>query len=249
MLTGEDTVIHSTLSPEIFIPDDNIVNTQESAGVELGSQEDTIIESVKTVKLAPDITLQESVHEAPVLVEEQVNQERRRSERLKETTSLHTMEKGEKLAKKWNLEGHSSSSNSFSILPVEEIVHTASDMGIVVKYDNFATFDLLKTLEMARDDLYVKQCGQNETSKSEIVETQPSADVPLRLEWLHDESSDIEDFILVESRKKRREKKKVLDSLHLIMQRVRTRKILVSPRREVGHVKPPLSNPKRKEKK
>jgi hypothetical protein len=118
------------------------------------------------------------------------------------------MEKGEKLAKKWNLEGHSSSSNSFSILPVEEIVHTASDMGIVVKYDNFATFDLLKTLEMARDDLYVKQCGQNETSKSEIVETQPSADVPLRLEWLHDESSDIEDFILVESRKKKERKEK-----------------------------------------
>lgn len=149
------------------------------------------------------------------------------------------MEKGEKLAKKWNLEGNSSSSNSFSILPIEEIVHTGSDMGIAVKHDNFATFDLLKTLEMATDDLYVKQCGQNETSKSEIVETQPSADVPLQLEWLHDESSDIEDFILVESRKKRREKKKVLDSLHLIMQRVRTRKILVSPRREVGLVKPP----------
>jgi hypothetical protein len=73
MLTCEDTVIHSTLSPVIFIPDDNIVNTQESAGVELGSQEDTIIESVKTVKIATDITLQESVHEAPVPVEEQVN--------------------------------------------------------------------------------------------------------------------------------------------------------------------------------
>ena len=81
------------------------------------------------------------------------------------------MEKVEKLAKKRNLEGNLSSSNSFSTLPIEEIVHTASDMGIAVKHDDFATFDLLKTLEMARDDLYVKQCEQNETSKSKTVET------------------------------------------------------------------------------
>jgi hypothetical protein len=29
-------------------------------------------------------------------------------------------------------------------------------MGIDINHDDFATFDLLKSLEMARDDLYVK---------------------------------------------------------------------------------------------
>jgi hypothetical protein len=48
------------------------------------------------------------------------------------------------------------SSNSFFSLSSEEIIHTTSDMGIDINHDDFATFDLLKSLEMARDDLYVK---------------------------------------------------------------------------------------------
>lgn len=101
------------------------------------------------------------------------------------------MEKVDKLVKKRNLEGNSSTANKFSALPIEEIAHTVADMGISIKHDDFATFDLLKTLEMARGGLYLKQCEQNESSKTDTFETQPSANEPLQLEWLCDQSSDV----------------------------------------------------------
>lgn len=40
MLIDESILIPTTLSPELFIPDDNIVKTQESVGVDMGSQEE-----------------------------------------------------------------------------------------------------------------------------------------------------------------------------------------------------------------
>jgi hypothetical protein len=42
-----------------------------------------------------------------------------------------------------NLEGNPSNCNSFSVLPVEEIAHVTSCMGIIVEDDNFATFNLM----------------------------------------------------------------------------------------------------------
>lgn len=134
-------------------------------------------------------------------------QGRRRSERLKETTNLSTMEKVEIIAKQRALEG-TSTSNKFSALPVKEIVNTAADMGISVSHDDFATFDLLKTLELARGDLHAKQCSHAEPSVLDNSVANSDSNEPLQLEWLHEKSSDVEDFILVESRKKRRENKK-----------------------------------------
>lgn len=87
-------------------------------------------------------------------VEDNMIQERRRSDRLKKDTAVTTVEKIEKVAKKRNLEGNSANSNVFSALPVDEIVQSAADMGVVVHNDDLETFDLLKTLELARDDLY-----------------------------------------------------------------------------------------------
>lgn len=69
------------------------------------------------------------------------------------------------------MEGNSSTANKFSALPIEEIAHTIADMEISIKHDDFATFDLFKTLEMARGDLYLKQCEQNESSKTDTFET------------------------------------------------------------------------------
>jgi hypothetical protein len=118
------------------------------------------------------------------------------------------MENVEAAIMKKNLEGNLASYNTFSTLPIEEIVHNASEMGISIKHDDFDTFDLLKTLELARNDMYLKQCDQSEKNRIVDNEGEPSHDNLLQLEWLHDESSDIEDFILVESRKKKREKRK-----------------------------------------
>jgi len=148
---------------------------------------------------------------------EKVHQERRRSERLKEDIAMTTQEKVEIIAKKRNLEGNLPTTNAFSALPIEEIVNTVSDMGISVNHDDFATFDLLQTLEVARDDLYLKQCEKNQASQTESVEIPENSAAPLQLEWMHEESSEPEDIILVESRKKREKKGKLLSSLQLII--------------------------------
>lgn len=195
-------------SSEIFISDDNIINTQESNG---GDPTDTdIYTSSKNSELvAPeDVHTKDNPEEELILqpvdgtlgatnvrmhdisgivgdsqvckqpaimevvelisddeanggitnvkneVEDNMIQERRRSDRLKKDTAVTTVEKIEKVAKKRNLEGNSANSNVFSALPVDEIVQSAADMGVVVHNDDLETFDLLKTLELARDDLY-----------------------------------------------------------------------------------------------
>lgn len=50
------------------------------------------------------------------------------------------------MAQKKNLEGYSSSANSFSVLPVEEIMDVTSDMGIILNENEFDTLISLKTL-------------------------------------------------------------------------------------------------------
>lgn len=187
-------------SPEIFIPDDTIINTQESMGADLvidnNVPENMMVDGDKDG--APGIQNAGVFHP----------EERRRSERLKKDTNLHCMDKAEKVAKKINLEGNSSNTNSFSVLPVEEIVDISANMGIAIRDDDFTTFDLLKTLESARNDLYFKENETKQTSQTESVESSPKQDELLQLEWLHEETSETEDFILVESRKKRRQNKK-----------------------------------------
>jgi len=136
--------------------------------------------------------------------------ERRRSERLKKDTNIHTMNKVTKMTQKQNLEGNSKNKNSFSLLPIEEIVTISADMGVIINHDDFDTFNLLKDLEQARGDLYSKQCKLKKSSQTESVENESNNVAPLELEWLQDENSEIEDFILVESRKKKRDKRKNL---------------------------------------
>jgi hypothetical protein len=97
--------------------------------------------------------------EPEVAVKDQQVQERRRSEILKKDTSLTTMEKTEIAGAKKNLEGNSLKSNSFAVLSIEEIIHTTSEMGVMLDVNDLATFDLLDDLETARNDLYQKQNG------------------------------------------------------------------------------------------
>lgn len=150
-----------------------------------------------------------------ILVEDggQAVKERRRSERLKKDTNLHTMDKVTRVAQKRNLVGNFKNTNSFSIVPVEEIASILADMGVIISHDDFDTFSWLKDLEQARDDLYLKQCDLKKSSQTESVENVDNAHAPLELEWLQDESSEIEDFIPVEPRKKKRGNGKVLKFL------------------------------------
>lgn len=81
-------------------------------------------------------------------------------------------------------------------------------MGVNIDENDFDTFDLLKNLEKARDDLYKKQSVTSDIPQTESVEVSNPVNSILALEWMQEESSETDDFILVESRKKEREKKK-----------------------------------------
>jgi hypothetical protein len=120
------------------------------------------------------------------------------------------MEKVEKARAKRNLEGNLSTINFFSVLSIDEIIHTTANMGVVLDNNDFDTFSFLNDLENARHDLYKKQTVQKQKSQTDTVETEQKEGTHTKLDWLQEESSEPEDFILVESRKKRRENRKSL---------------------------------------
>jgi hypothetical protein len=204
LLSGEKRHMGKVQSPEIFMTDDNIVNTQDSVQEEENNQiiKDSRLSEQNVNGFDTGVVSEPKVYQIP---------ERRRSERLKKDTGLTTMEKLEKAGAKKNLEGNSKTTNSFSILSVDDIIHTTADMGIVVDSNNFATFDLINELENARNDLYHKQNEQKMKSQTDAVEIEKKVEGQVfELDWLHEESSETEDFILVESRKKKRENRKKL---------------------------------------
>lgn len=137
-------------SPEVFIPDDNIIHTQGS--IDLEGDEKHTDKEIPDGQVIPEVKKKKKVI--------QQGQERRRSERLMKDSSLTTMEKVGMVAKKRNLEGNQTNSNSFSVLSIDEVVHISSEMGIVIDDSAFDTCNLLKDLETARNDLYQKQFEQ-----------------------------------------------------------------------------------------
>lgn len=90
----------------------------------------------------------------------------------------------------------------FFVLPINEINSLSSDMGVVIENDYFDIFDLLKDLETMRHNLYNKQKQNNQDSQTHLVESAEGDNAILLVEWVQEESSEAEDFILVESRKK-----------------------------------------------
>jgi hypothetical protein len=110
------------------------------------------------------------------------------------------------MAKKRNLEGTRTNHNMFLALPVDDIVDLSTCMGVDINKYDFATFDLLKDLECARHDLFTKEQDKNLKTQTETVGESYATKSPLPIEWVQDESSDTEDFILVLSKKKAREK-------------------------------------------
>lgn len=99
----------------------------------------------------------------------------RRSESLKGEIHLTTQEKNEDMAKKRNLEGNRKTTHALA--DVENIVlHSlAKDMGVLVVDNDFASFDMLKELERARNCLHSKQLNKIVPSNClEIVEFVPN---------------------------------------------------------------------------
>jgi hypothetical protein len=154
----------ATRSPEIFITDDNIINTQESC--EIGVDENAEItgivdpqQNVYITGIGMDDAVYKSLNEATVAALQDIDGNIKvdglvleshktkpsvdvevekcndkpdagipviqggRSDSLKKDTTLNTMEKGEMMAKKRNLEGNIATPKTFSALPVDELVH------------------------------------------------------------------------------------------------------------------------------
>lgn len=188
-------------SPEIFLTDDLIIHSQESLAGEATKPAMESDDKVLTVA-GEEISKADAEPMCKLNVQ-------RRSERLKKETTLTTKEKTEKITRKRNLEGNTSSCNSFSALPVEDVVSVSADMGVVLDKNDFATFDLLKDLETARHNLYEKQ-NKDAAPQTEPVEENHDDNNTLTLTWMHDESSEAGEFILVESKRRKREKRKSL---------------------------------------
>jgi len=78
----------------------------------------------------------------------------------------------------------------------------AKNMGVVTQSENFATFDIINDLEVARNCLFVKQQKKvNESIPLEIVEFISENDNSGMFE-ITDVNSDVEEMLIVQSNKK-----------------------------------------------
>lgn len=107
-----------------------------------------------------------------------------------------------------DLEGNTSANPTTSELSNSSLHDLSKKMRVKVDNESSNPFDLLKEIETVRNNLYAKQ--QQNKSNVEIVEIQDNreesaATVP-QLEWLSEESSDLEDFTLVMSRKRKKKR-------------------------------------------
>jgi hypothetical protein len=132
--------------------------------------------------------------------------ETRHNERLQDQLVRNIWRKSNEESKKRSLEGMELPiNNSFSILSNDKISAIPADMGVKISLDNLDIVDIMKDLEMARLALDTVKCVKPHVP---IIEEYPvneveASDVPL-LEWL-DDDSEVEQFILVQSSKKRRD--------------------------------------------
>lgn len=143
-----DTVMPTMVSPVVFLPDDHIINTQESTASEINTQPSQQIQDDIGGE-TQEVDLKSTKGAA--------QQEKRRSERLKKTIALTTQEKVDTIAKKRNLEGTTKPQTLFSELPLSSLHSIPEKMGINMKDDSNNYFDILKELEIARSNLFIKQ--------------------------------------------------------------------------------------------
>jgi hypothetical protein len=89
-----------------------------------------------------------------------VQEEPRRSDRLKNVIHLTTLERNEAMAKKRNLEGNTKKPQNIVHNKSSMLHDIAKDMGVLVNNADFASFDLMKDLGVAKNCLFKKQLKQ-----------------------------------------------------------------------------------------
>lgn len=134
---------------------ENIINSQESVITEDGIDSNQAPMINVEGKLSDPAVTETNAMEA---------QPERRSECLQKDIHLTTLEKNEDYAKKRCMEGNSDTSHSLSRIENAQLNDLAKNMCVVIHDANFATFDIIKDLEAARNFLYNKH-------KKPVVET------------------------------------------------------------------------------
>jgi len=175
---------------------DVVINTQESSI--------TMVNADEQGDAPPAENEIATVAATEVKKQKIVQVEKRRSERLKREIHVTTQEKMEAMAKKRCLEGNSEKPTAIAAVNNDQLKCLAKDMSVMVHDDNFATFNLIKEIEAARQCLYDKQVKRNPSTicdtSTELVENDENACI----KWYDDDSIESEDFMVKYSKEKRK---------------------------------------------
>jgi hypothetical protein len=166
-------------------------------------------ESASSVMGSREYTVQSPISPPADDVEQEDTAATRFSSRLQDNVMEDVREKAENLTRKRNLEGNETSTdtNSFASLSNNEIVVRASKMGVRIPDNNFSSIDLLRELECARENIENKHM-HSVNDVHLFIENNVGETTPLCMSWADENEGIDDDFILVESKKKKRDKKK-----------------------------------------
>lgn len=121
---------------------------------------------------------------------------------------MTTREKIEIIAKKRNLEGYTTAHSILSDLSHDDLHAMSKKMEVVIEKDSSHSFDVLKELETARINLLNKQQKNSSNVHVEEIVEERDDNESLQLEWMHEETSETEEFTLLQSRKKKKGSRK-----------------------------------------
>jgi hypothetical protein len=159
---------------------------------------------------SPDYVVQspEGSHEDNLVVPEA--DETRFSSRIFPSANEDVMRKAMQATKKRNLEGNipiPSSSNSFAALSDSALMIRAHKMGVIIPDDNFSSFDVIRDLENARNDINAKNMFVKAPVSTLYIENNVGDSTPLSMDWISSSDTD-EPFTVVKSRKGKCARKK-----------------------------------------
>lgn len=113
------------------------------------------------------------------------------------------------ISKKRNLEGNNQSNsnvNYFAELSDKEMVVRASLFGVDIPNDSFQCIDLVRNLEVARNDLSSKSDNNIVEKAPFVIQHDLGESTPLHIDWAKNGDSDGEPFITVLSRKEKKKR-------------------------------------------
>ena len=138
-------------------------------------------------------------------VEEENVVEPRVSERNKTMANVNMMEKADVYSRKRNLEGTSippPDNNSFAALSDSDLMLRAKKMGLNIPDNDFTAINLVRELEVARENLGDKIESSKQKENTLFIENNVGESTPLSMNWMEQDEVEEASFSVVERRKK-----------------------------------------------